>query len=51
MTGSHRAKKNILFTNAILTIVVSYFSIKSPGVLGVALGYFVNMCFGDFVYS
>jgi len=49
MTGGHKVRKNILIGNAILTILVSFFAIREFGALGVAIGYFFNMCFGNFI--
>jgi len=49
MTGGHKVRKNILFANAVLTILIAFFSIREFGVLGVAIGYFFNMCFGNFI--
>ncbi|KPD20490.1 oligosaccharide flippase family protein [Idiomarina abyssalis] len=49
MTGGHKVRKNILFVNAVLTIVISFLAIRQFGVFGVAIGYFFNMCFGNFI--
>ncbi|HIP01443.1 MAG TPA: hypothetical protein EYN44_17870 [Marinobacter salarius] len=49
MTGGHKVRKNILFLNAVLTVLIAFFSIQELGVLGVAIGYFFNMCFGNFI--
>lgn len=49
MTGGHKVRKNILFANALLTILIAFFAIQEFGVLGVAIGYFFNMCFGNFI--
>jgi O-antigen/teichoic acid export membrane protein len=49
MTGSHTIRKNILFANAVLTLFIAFFAIREFGILGVAIGYFFNMCFGNFI--
>ncbi len=49
MTGGHKVRKNILLANAILTILIAFFAIQEFGVFGVAIGYFFNMCFGNFI--
>ncbi|SFM82809.1 oligosaccharide flippase family protein [Marinobacter pelagius] len=49
MTGGHKIRKNILLANAVLTILMAVFAIQEFGVLGVAIGYFFNMCFGNFI--
>lgn len=49
MTGGHKIRKNILLANAVLTILIAFFTIREFGVLGVAIGYFFNMCFGNFI--
>lgn len=49
MTGGHKIRKNILLANAVLTILIAFFAIQEFGVFGVAIGYFFNMCFGNFI--
>lgn len=49
MTGGHKVRKNILLANAVLTILIAFLAIRELGVLGVAIGYFFNMCFGNFI--
>jgi len=49
MTGSHKVRKNILLANAMLTVVIAFVAIREVGVLGVAIGYFFNMCFGNLI--
>jgi len=49
MTGGHKVRKNILFANTVLTFLIAFFAIQEFGKLGVAIGYFFNMCFGNFI--
>ena len=49
MTGGHKLRKNILLANAILTVLIAFFAIQKFGVVGVAIGYLFNMCFGNFI--
>ena len=49
MIGGHKVRKNILLANAFLTVLIAFFAIQKIGVIGVAIGYFFNMCFGNFI--
>ncbi len=49
MTGGHKWRKNILFVNAALTLLVAFYAIHAFGAAGAAIAYFFNMCFGNIV--
>ena len=49
MTGGHKIRKNILMANAFLTVAIAFFTIQKFGMIGVAIGYLFNMCFGNFI--